>query len=101
VSYSWPGNVRELENSIERAIVLGSTEVILPDDLPETLLEAVSSSAETSLQYHQLLIEAKRKIVLNALAQTGGSNKEAANLLGLHPNNLHRLIRNLGLKSQP
>lgn len=99
MSYSWPGNVRELENSIERAIVLGSTELILPDDLPETILEAVSTPQGTP--YHQLLIEAKRKIVLNALGQADGSNKEAAKQLGLHPNNLHRLIRNLGLKSQP
>ena len=31
--YEWPGNVRELENAIERAVVLGSTELILPEDL--------------------------------------------------------------------
>ena len=30
--YDWPGNVRELENAIERAVVLGSTEMILPED---------------------------------------------------------------------
>ena len=30
VAYDWPGNVRELENAIERAIVLGNTEVIVP-----------------------------------------------------------------------
>ncbi len=33
--YDWPGNVRELENALERALVLGSTDSILPDDLPE------------------------------------------------------------------
>ena len=33
LQYDWPGNVRELENAIERAVVLGSTEAILPDDL--------------------------------------------------------------------
>jgi len=32
--YEWPGNVRELENAIERAVVLGSTELILVEDLP-------------------------------------------------------------------
>ena len=40
VHYDWPGNVRELENALERALVLGSTDSILPDDLPETVLEA-------------------------------------------------------------
>src|SRR5205807_3292647 len=35
-TYHWPGNVRELENVIEYAVVLGQTEFILPEDLPET-----------------------------------------------------------------
>ncbi|HYK22067.1 MAG TPA: sigma 54-interacting transcriptional regulator, partial [Pyrinomonadaceae bacterium] len=34
-SYDWPGNVRELENAIERAVVLGTTDLILAEDLPE------------------------------------------------------------------
>ena len=39
-AYDWPGNVRELENVIERAIVLGTTEQILPDDLPDSIVES-------------------------------------------------------------
>jgi transcriptional regulator with GAF, ATPase, and Fis domain len=39
-SYAWPGNVRELENAVERAVVLGETEQVLVDDLPETVLES-------------------------------------------------------------
>ena len=39
MQYSWPGNIRELENAIEHAIVMGLTDEILPDDLPEALLE--------------------------------------------------------------
>ena len=42
MGYDWPGNVRELENAIEHAIVMGSVEEILPEDLPETLLEKQS-----------------------------------------------------------
>ena len=37
--YSWPGNVRELENAMERAVVLGVSDLVLPEDLPESLLE--------------------------------------------------------------
>ena len=40
LAYGWPGNVRELENAIERAVVLGQSDVLLPEDLPETMLEA-------------------------------------------------------------
>ena len=39
LDYDWPGNVRELENAIERACVLGSSEQIQPEDLPETLID--------------------------------------------------------------
>ncbi len=34
MDYNWPGNVRELENVIERALVIGQSREILPDDLP-------------------------------------------------------------------
>ena len=32
LAYDWPGNVRELENAIERAVVLGTTDLIRPED---------------------------------------------------------------------
>src|SRR6476660_8756800 len=32
--YSWPGNVRELENVIERLVVTGRTESVMPENLP-------------------------------------------------------------------
>jgi transcriptional regulator with GAF, ATPase, and Fis domain len=43
--------------------------------------------------------QAKRQIVLESLEQAGGNYTEAARLLGLHPSNLHRLIRQLDLRS--
>src|SRR6185436_20673926 len=51
MNHDWPGNVRELENAIESAIVLGSTEYIQPEDLPEMIVETVSS-AHTIAPYH-------------------------------------------------
>ena len=96
--YDWPGNVRELENAIERAVVLGSAGLILEEDLPESVLEAQEHSGSGASAYHEAVNEAKRKIVRNAIEQAGGNFSEAARLLGLHPNNLHRLIRNLGLR---
>jgi transcriptional regulator with GAF, ATPase, and Fis domain len=101
VNYDWPGNVRELENAIERAIVLGTTELIMPEDLPDALLESKPIEGVQITQYHQVVKETKRRLVLDALEQTGGSYTEAAQLLGVHPNNLHRLIRNLDLKLPP
>jgi len=98
LAYDWPGNVRELENAIERAVVLGSTDLILAEDLPEAILDAQPPAESASLEYHQALREGKRQIILRALDQAKGEYSEAARLLGLHVNNLHRLIRTLDLK---
>jgi transcriptional regulator with GAF, ATPase, and Fis domain len=98
MQYSWPGNVRELENAIEHAIVMGLTDEILLEDLPSTLLEEQSSGVATA-RYHSTLNQTKRNLVLAALDEAGGSPIDAARLLGIHPKYLHRLIRNLNLKS--
>ena len=99
LSYDWPGNVRELENALERAVVLGTTEGILPEDLPEAVLEANEPAASSS-GYHDNVTSTKKQIIIEAMKKSGGSYTEAAKLLGLHPNYLHRLARNLNLKEQ-
>ena len=100
-SYDWPGNVRELENAIERAVVLGTTDRILPDDLPEAVLEFDSeSSEESSSSFHDKVLQAKKEMIVDAMKQSKGNYTAAAKLLGLHPNYLHRLIRNLNLKDE-
>ena len=98
VNYDWPGNVRELENAIERALVLGSSDMILPEDLPESLLERTPSPEMTEAKYHAAVKELKKQLILDAVEQTHGSYADAARILGVHPNYLHRLIRNLELK---
>jgi transcriptional regulator with GAF, ATPase, and Fis domain len=98
VNYDWPGNVRELENAIERALVLASSDVILPEDLPESLLERPPMPEMTEAKYHVALKELKKRLILDAVEQTQGSYADAARILGVHPNYLHRLIRNLELK---
>jgi Nif-specific regulatory protein len=100
INYDWPGNVRELENAIERAVVLGATDFILPEDLPDALHETSAPPDVTPAIYHSATREAKKQIVLQALEESGGNFTQAAKQLGIHPNNLHRLVRNLGLKTQ-
>jgi Nif-specific regulatory protein len=99
-TYDWPGNVRELENAVERAAVLGSCEEILPDDLPEQIAEAAcaAAGAEAHESLHATVLETKRRAVLQAFRAANGSYTEAARLLMVHPNYLHRLVRNLGLR---
>lgn len=101
LSYEWPGNVRELENAIERAVVLGATDHILPEDLPEATLESgAATTTAPAPGYHEAVTQTKKQIILSAMDQAKGSYTEAAKLLGVHPNYLHRLIRNLKLRDQ-
>jgi Nif-specific regulatory protein len=98
-SYDWPGNVRELENAIERTVVLGTTDLVLAEDLPEALLERDVNVANPAT-YHDAVAQTKRQIILNALEQAAGNFTNAAKLLGVHPNYLQRLVRNLNLSDQ-
>jgi len=97
--YDWPGNVRELENAIEHAVLLGADEVVMPEDLPEVLAEGQAVDSEQGSGYHAAISELKKKLIVQAFQQAGGSYTEAARLLGVHPNYLHRLIRNLNMKA--
>jgi DNA-binding NtrC family response regulator len=99
MNHDWPGNVRELENALERALVMGVSDTILPDDLPESLQEADCPSSPSSSRYIGTIKDTKKNLVIQALQQAGGNYIEAANILGMHPNSLLRLIRNLGLKT--
>jgi len=98
VHYEWPGNVRELENAIERALVMGSSDAVLLEDLPESLLEQESPAELHEGKYHASVKELKKQLIADAVEQTHGNYVEAAGILGVHANYLHRLIRNLGLK---
>jgi Nif-specific regulatory protein len=97
MQYEWRGNVRELENVIERAIVIGSTEMVTPDDLPSPISK-MSQPSILQLTYHDALREFRKQLGRNALERANGNYTEAAKLLGIHPNNLHRLIRTSGVK---
>ena len=96
--YDWPGNVRELENAIERAVVLGSTELILIDDLPDSILEETAASGEPVSALHDGIRDAKKVLIERAIEQANGNYTDAAKILGVHPNHLFRLIRTLNLK---
>ena len=95
----WPGNVRELENAIEHAIVLGTGDEIVAEDLPDTLLESQPLQPEGN-SYHDKINHLKKQMIVDAVRQAKGNYTEAARTLGVHPNYLHRLIRNLDIKAE-
>jgi len=98
MQYPWHGNVRELENAIERAVVLSTGEWISPDDLPETVLESEPPAGIHLGNYHESVQAVRKELILKAIEQAQGNFTEAAKLLGVHANYLHRLLRNLNLR---
>jgi len=99
-AYAWPGNVRELENAIERAVVLGQSEELLPADLPETIVEPAAAAAVAGAPgaLRTSVSQTKRDLILAAWRESGGDHNQAAAKLKIHPNSLRRLIRMLNLR---
>ncbi|MBS1827853.1 MAG: sigma 54-interacting transcriptional regulator [Acidobacteria bacterium] len=101
--YTWPGNVRELENAIQRAMVMGTGPEIQPEDFPDSVLESVAGGGalgEEAGEYHEEVRRAKQRILQTALDQSKGNISEAARRMGLHPNNLHRMMKALGVRAR-
>lgn len=109
-SYNWPGNVRELENTIQRATVLASTDVLTARDIPLGLgiapkPESGSGTAPLSPEaaLHLLFQEALKhpesplawlelQIAHEALRHENGHAANAARLLGLKPAGFKKLL---------
>ncbi|HWN41921.1 MAG TPA: sigma-54 dependent transcriptional regulator [Thermoanaerobaculia bacterium] len=83
----WPGNVRELANILERAVILSDGPALRASDL-RPLLHLLSPSGE-------------RDRVRQALIDTGGDKKKAADLLGMSYRTLQRKIKEHDLEGVP
>ncbi len=86
-SYHWPGNIRELENAIERALVLGSSDMLdvdaLPPDLrhPRGVQDIPVEIPDDGLDLEATLDQIQQRYIQMALARTGGVQTRAAELL--------------------
>ena len=113
-SYSWPGNVRELQNTIQRASVLATSDILMPKDLPlgapqdqtgaqtaaapaagplttEAAIEALLKAAQSGTDV-QLLPWLEREFTLYAMKATRGNQVRAAKLLGITRATLRKRI---------
>lgn len=93
ITYSWPGNVRELENVIQRAMTLCQHEVILPEDLPTSMLQGADENlVENGLRQKYTLDRLEKEYIRRVLIEVGGNKSKAAERLGLDRKTLYRKL---------
>ncbi len=80
--YHWPGNIRELQNVVERCVILRRGNVIEKQDLNIFPSAPVTGFSIPDLPEQGIsLDEVEKKLILKALAKSGGNRSEAARLL--------------------
>lgn len=96
LNYSWPGNVRELENVIQRAITLSRNELILPEDLPSSLVPKTDDRIyEKAIEDQLTLDQLEKEYIRRVLIETGGNKSKAAAILGLDRKTLYRKLQEM------
>jgi DNA-binding NtrC family response regulator len=86
--YKWPGNIRELRNVVTRAAVLAQHSEIRAEDLP------LAAHGESGRAVSPVNLDGmERRMILEALAATGGHQQQAANRLGISRRTLSRKLK--------
>jgi Nif-specific regulatory protein len=98
VQYNWPGNIRELRNAIERAVVMGNGQEILPEDLPIGNVRANYPGLQIGLTLEDALNRFKKEFIVLNLRHTGGNRSQAAKVMDIQRTYLSRLISKYDLK---
>ncbi|HUV07173.1 MAG TPA: sigma 54-interacting transcriptional regulator [Spirochaetia bacterium] len=97
MAYHWPGNVRELENSIERAVLLSTDEVIHGYHLPPTLQTAEASNTVQRGKLSTTLDNLEREMVIEAIKSSRGNMSKAASMLGLTERKIGLRVKKHGI----
>ncbi len=91
LNHSWRGNVRELENLIQRAVILGSGDLIELHDLRVERRQISDNVIKT-------IREMEKDLIIKTLQMTGGNRKRAAESLGISVRTLRNKINEYRLE---
>lgn len=98
-SHNWAGNVRDLENVIERSIRLCRNDVLNADDLliaePVTYADPLDALPEPreGFSLDEFIGSARKLMILKALEMANGNQSQAARLLGVTPQAVHKFLQ--------
>lgn len=92
VEYDWPGNIRELKNAMERAVVMGNSHEILPEDFSILRQKSLKSGLQIGLTLKDAIDRFKMDFIEMTLKHTNGNRSEAAKLMDIQRTYLSRLI---------
>jgi Nif-specific regulatory protein len=87
--HHWPGNVRELRNAVERAVALGESEEVSPEDLGLVAAEPLGMSSAELIS----LREVERRHIEFVLGRVAGNKAEACRVLGIGRGTLYNKLR--------
>ena len=94
--YPWPGNVRELKNALERAMNIAEGQQISVEDLPERIRKfygEAGGEADRLGLLRNILADAEKRAIVEALRYTGGNKVKASRILGMHRTGLYQKIK--------
>lgn len=90
--YDWPGNIREIKNAMERAVVMGNEDEVLPEDLPISGQKIDTPGMEVGLTLKEALDSFKKGFIIMNLEHTEGNRSKAAKKMDIQRTYLSRLI---------
>ncbi|MBI5560714.1 MAG: sigma-54-dependent Fis family transcriptional regulator [Deltaproteobacteria bacterium] len=100
LNYDWPGNVRELRNLMERLVIMTSSRVITPDDIPP-YIKGAGSTQTKSVFDRTTLREARsdfeREFIMKKLNEFNGNIAKTAEAIGIERSHLYRKIKSYGI----
>jgi len=94
--HQWPGNVRELKHAVERLSVLSHSDLIIPEDVKKIFKIAATDGRDDQAAIEGDLLKkfeaSEKKKIFEALEQTNGNKKKAAEMMGMTRTKFYRRL---------
>jgi len=94
LNHPWDGNVRELENTMERAVLIGTGHLILPQDLLLDVCDSRNDSSDAcGIRAGRTVRDMEKELIYRTLEDVNDNRTQAAELLGISIRTLRNKLR--------